>query len=183
MSTNKMLSLAGALVLLCSVGTRVVAAQQSPSPKASSSDASSPVSAGTHAYRIDFTLSEMADGKEINSRQYLMNVDSGDRQQLHIGTSVPISVKADEKTYLDVGTTIMARLAERNGDLLADVQCEISDFVVEPVSGSTQPPLMRKFNIGASTIVNVGKPMLIGVADDPNSKHQFQLKMTVSQLK
>ena len=183
MSMNKLLTLAGALVFLFNVGTRVIAAQQSPSPKPSSSEASSPVSPGTRAYRIDFTLSEMAEGKEINSRQYSMDVDSGDRQQLHVGTSVPISVKVDEKTYLDVGTTIIARLVERNGDLLADVQCDISDFVVEPVSGNTQPPLMRKFNIGASTIVNVGKPMLIGVADDPNSKHQFQLKMTVTQLK
>lgn len=182
MSTNKLLGVGAALVLMCSTGTGVLVAQQ-PSPKPASSEASAPVSPGTHAYRVDFVLSEVADGKDINSRQYSMNVDSGDRQQLHIGTSVPISVKVDEKTYLDVGTTIIARLIEKNGELLADVQCEISDFVVEPVSGNTQPPLMRKFNIGASTIVNVGKPMLIGVADDPNSKHQFQLKMTVTELK
>src|SRR6266576_5731174 len=31
-----------------------------------------------HSYRLDFTLNEIEDGKKINSRQYAMNLNSGD---------------------------------------------------------------------------------------------------------
>jgi hypothetical protein len=37
--------------------------------------------------------------------------------------------------------------------------------------------------IEASTVAVLGKTMVVGVVDDPNSKHQYQLEVTVTKLK
>ncbi len=45
-----------------------------------------------HAYRIDFSVNELEDGKKINSRHYSMDLTSGERNQLKIGTRVHRSI-------------------------------------------------------------------------------------------
>jgi hypothetical protein len=46
----------------------------------------------------------------------------------------------------------------------------------------TSMPLLRQLHISGSTIATLGKPMVIGVVDDPNSKRQFQLAVTVTKI-
>ena len=46
------------------------------------------------AYRLDFSLNELEDGKKINTRQYSLNLTDGTEPQvLKIGTRVPIRVE------------------------------------------------------------------------------------------
>jgi hypothetical protein len=42
---------------------------------------------------------------------------------------------------------------------------------------------LRQFTINGSTVAVVGRSIVIGSVDDPNSKRQFQLEVTVSRLK
>jgi len=44
-------------------------------------------------------------------------------------------------------------------------------------------PVIRQIKISGSTLLTTGKPILIGSMDDPNSKRQFQLEVTVTKLK
>ena len=44
-------------------------------------------------------------------------------------------------------------------------------------------PTIRQMKIESSTVATVGKPMVIGSVDDPNSKRQFQLEVTVTKLR
>jgi hypothetical protein len=44
-------------------------------------------------------------------------------------------------------------------------------------------PIVRQIKISGSTLLVVAKPILIGSMDDPNSKRQFQLEVTVTKLK
>jgi hypothetical protein len=43
--------------------------------------------------------------------------------------------------------------------------------------------VLRQLNINASTLAVLGKPMILGSVDDPNSKRQFQLEVTVTKLR
>jgi hypothetical protein len=43
--------------------------------------------------------------------------------------------------------------------------------------------VIRQLKIGGSTLVVVGKPMVLGIVDDPNSKRQFQLEVTMTKLR
>ena len=142
------------------------------------------------AYRVDFSVNEMEDGKKINSRQYSMNVAAGDNQEIKIGTRGPIEEKANEFSYLDVGTSLWCRLRDRsdvawlaNAAVLLNVRSEVSNFAVPDQQGQNMRPLLRQLKIEASTVAQLGKPLVVGSVDDPNSKRQFQLEVTVAKLR
>jgi hypothetical protein len=142
-----------------------------------------------HAYRLDFTVSEMEDGKKVNSRQYSMNLNAGDQNEIKIGTRVPVEPKNGEFQYLDVGTNIWCRLRDRKdvtwlaNDVMLNLRSEISNFAVPDQQGQNMRPLIRQMKIDSSTIAVVGKPLVVGSVDDPNSKRQFQLEVMVTKLR
>jgi hypothetical protein len=184
MKTLKQIAVVGGLLAaLLGFGSTQAAAQDATSAKAA------PDSEPGHAYRLDFTLSELEDGKKINTRQYSMNLNAGDQSEIKIGTRVPVEAKTGEIQYMDVGTNIWCRMRDHKdvswlgNDVLLTVRSEISNFAVPDQQSQTMRPIVRQVKIDASTIAVIGKPMIVGVVDDPNSKRQFQLELTVGKLR
>lgn len=137
-----------------------------------------------HAYRLDFSVNELEDGKKINTRQYSMNLNADDANDIKIGTRVPVEEARGNFQYMDVGTSIWCRIEERPDGIPLVVHADISNFAVpDQASGHESHPIVRQFRINASTLAQLGKPMVVGSVDDPNSKRQFQLEITVSKLK
>jgi hypothetical protein len=136
------------------------------------------------AYRLDFSVNELEDGKKINSRQYSMNLNANDSNELKIGTRVPVEGKQGEVQYIDVGTNIWSRLGIRNGQLELAVRTEVSNFAIpEQASGHESRPVIRQLKITGSTLALLNKPMVVGSVDDPNSKRQFQVEVVVTKLR
>jgi hypothetical protein len=137
-----------------------------------------------HPYRLDFSVYELEDGKKINTRQYSLNLNAEDANELKIGTRVPVETKQGEFQYLDVGTNIWCRIGERSDGIPLSVRAELSNFAVpEQGAGQSLRPAIRQLQIHASTVAVLGKPMIVGSVDDPNSKRQFQLEVTVTKLR
>ena len=135
-------------------------------------------------YRLDFTINEIEDGKKINARQYSMNLNANDANEIKIGTRVPVEVKQGEMQYIDLGTRIWSRVKERDNGLAVEVRAEISNFAIPDQANRTNSmPLLRQMQINASTVTIPGRPTIIGSLDDPNSKRQFQLEVVVTKLK
>jgi hypothetical protein len=144
------------------------------------------------AYRLDFVINELDDGKKVNSRHYSMNLSVGPgnlspTKELRIGTRVPVESEQGKFQYLDVGTNISAQLREWKGAASLDVNVNISNFASpDQETKQGQPllaPLLRQMVISGSTLVVLDKPVVVGTVDDPNSKRQFQLEVTVTKLK
>jgi hypothetical protein len=173
----KKTAVAAAMILVLMVGgSHNAAAQQAELEK----KAEKPL----NAYRLDFSVNELEDGKKINTRQYALNLNSDSGNELKIGTRVPVESKPGEFQYLDVGTSIWSNLQERNGAIDLTVRAEISNFALpEQNQGRDGRPVLRQFKINAGTLAQLGKPMIVGSVDDPNSKRQFQLEVTVTKLK
>ena len=166
------------------------AAAQNPNPsKTSAENASDEKSAAQkerammEAYHLDFSLNEMEDGKKINSRQYSTDLATNEGNEIKIGTRVPVQSKDGEFQYLDIGTNIFARLGETRGQTELVVRAEISNFATADHDPHDMHPVIRQMKIGGSTLLPLGKTIVIGSADDPNSKRQFQLEVTVSKIK
>lgn len=141
------------------------------------------------AYRLDFLVSELDDGKKINTRQYSMDLKSPDSNEIKIGTRVPVDTKEGEFQYLDVGTNVWCRLQDQqdepslgNTSVMLKVRAELSNFAM-PDETTSKRPTIRQMKMESSTIAVVGKPLVIATADDPNSKRQFQLEVTVTKLR
>jgi hypothetical protein len=137
-----------------------------------------------HAYRLDFSVNELEDGKKINTRQYSMNLNADDADEIKIGTRVPVDSGPGTFQYLDVGTNIWCRIGERPEGIPLTVRADVNNLAMpDQASGHESRPIVRQFKINASTLAQVAKPMVVGSVDDPNSKRQFQLEVTVSKLK
>jgi 3D (Asp-Asp-Asp) domain-containing protein len=137
-----------------------------------------------HAYRLDFSVNELEDGKKINTRQYSLTLNADDANEIKIGTRVPVEAEHESFQYMDVGTSIWCMIRERADSIPLSVRADISNFAVpDQASGHESRPIVRQFKINASTLAQVGKPMVVGSVDDPNSKRQFQLEVTVSKVK
>lgn len=135
------------------------------------------------AYHLDFSLNEVEDGKKINSRQYSTDLATNEGNEIKIGTRVPVQAKDGEFQYLDIGTNIFARLAETRGQTELVVRAEISNFATAEHDPRDLHPAIRQMKIGGSTLLPLGKTIVIASADDPNSKRQFQLEVTVTKMK
>lgn len=142
-----------------------------------------------NSYRLDYTLSELDDGKKINTRQYSMHSRPSDWNQIKIGTRVPVEAKQGEFQYLDVGMNIRCRLIDQTdqaslaNNVSLSVHADLSNFAVPEQQGQSMRPAIRQMQIEASTIAALGKPVVVGIVDDPNSKHQYQLEVTVTKLR
>ena len=144
------------------------------------------------SYRLDFSFNEVADGKILNSRHYSMNMTGNNPNEIKIGTRVPVATGSGSSTpaptqyqYMDIGTNIWAQLREHGDEFILVVRGEVSNLDVETGehSGALLPPVVRQIKINGDTLLVVGKPIVIGSVDDPNSKKQFQLEVTVTKLK
>jgi len=161
-------------------------------------DAHKPEAKPPQAFHLDFSLNELEDGKKINTRQYSMNVlavPSGPRlpigyeKDLKIGTRVP--VETDGKTeYLDIGTSIRAEIfADDSGLIALDARAEVSSLVPRsekdpsPYPTAGRNPILRQLQIQSSGTITLGKLTSLGTVDDPDSKRQFQLEVTVTKLR
>jgi 3D (Asp-Asp-Asp) domain-containing protein len=137
-----------------------------------------------HAYRLDFSVNELEDGKKINTRQYSLNLNADDANEIKIGTRVPVESGHEQFQYMDVGTSIWCRIGERPDGIPLSVRADISNFAIpDQGTGHESRPVVRQFKINASTLALPGKPMVVGSVDDPNSKRQFQLEVTVTKLR
>jgi hypothetical protein len=155
-------------------------AKSTPETKSTPSATDKPV----HAYRLDFSVNELEDGKKINSRQYSLNLNADDANEIKIGTRVPVEAGHEQFQYMDVGTNIWCRIGERPDGVPLQVRAEISNFAIpDQATGHEPRPTIRQFRINASTLAIPGKPMVVGSVDDPNSRRQFQLEVTVTKLK
>jgi hypothetical protein len=185
MLKKTMLAVALALSVIAAGAGRNAWAQNSGASKAAADDEEK----APGAYRVDFLISELEDGKKINTRQYSMNLKSPDGNEIKIGTRVPVEVKQGEVQYLDVGTNISCRLKDRadmaslGNSVALNVRAELSNFADRDPLAQGSHPAIRQMKIEASTIASVGKPVVLGSADDPNSKRQFQLEVTVTRLR
>src|ERR1700683_425986 len=109
MNRRMVIGLAGLLLISLCWSASASGAQESATSKSSSEATEKPAT----AYRLDFSVNEIEDGKKINTRQYSMNLNADDSNEIKIGTRVPVESKQGEFTYLDVGTSIWCRLGER----------------------------------------------------------------------
>jgi len=175
---KKMIAAAALFLTLTAGGVRKASAQDS-----SPSKAVPETEKTVNAYRLDFSVNEFEDGKKINGRQYSMNLNADDANEIKIGTRVPVESKQGEFQYLDVGTNIWCRIGERANGLPLSVRAEISNFAMPDQQGQQVRPVLRQLSIRASTVAQLGRPSVVGSVDDPNSKRQFQLEVTVTKLK
>ena len=147
------------------------------------------------AYRLDVSFNELEDGKKLNTRHYSIDLTGGRPNDIKIGTRVPVVSATcnsssesspsggEQYQYLDLGTHLSAQLISHGNELHVSGDISSLDMSAGTETSARLGPVIRQIRIEGSTALVLGKPILIGSADDPNSKRQFQLEVTATKLR
>lgn len=148
------------------------------------------------AYRVDYALVEMQDGKRLNTRNYTVLIEEEERgnysaASIRVGTRVPLTTANKDgqptMSYMDVGLNIDCRIKPRGTDrasvestievanLIADDQTRIA----EKIGGA---PVVRSNRSRVVAVVPLGKKTMIASYDDINSTRTTQVEVTVTPI-
>ena len=162
------------------------------SPSQQASQAVHPLPA-RETYRLDYTITEMEDGKKLNARTYsVMCEDEGSQTRgvLKVGSRIPVTTGAPSPggspanfQYLDVGMNIDARLSNIADGLSLQSDVEMSSVADSPVPNQASAPVIRQLRVSSFNAITVGRPVVIATADDVASHRQFQIQVVATKLK
>jgi hypothetical protein len=151
---------------------------------------------GGIGYRLDFKLNESEGGKKLRSRSYSLATDGRETAKLSIGKPTPSpspnDASSDKKQAPDTiaGRNIECHISaesERTIELFVDAA--FTNFKMRDsgkddnasLSGAASPdPTL--LHIRDRAILELGKPTVIGMVDDPDSERTFQLEVTATRI-
>ena len=178
---NRLVYLALIAVLLAVTPRRAVSQQES----GSKTTAATPQPVPKHYYKLNFVLRETDEGKVLNQRTFTLNISTEPPHvggvppewwNVRSGTRVPISGSKDVN-YLDVGVNLDVRAEEAPEGLQMQITSEISSLGTENGAGASAPAI-RQVKVRSAVQAPIGKPTVVFTADDPASKHRFELEVT-----
>jgi|SRR5579859_127237 len=143
-------------------------------------------------YRLEFKISELANEKKINSKNYLLVVEPHQIGKLRIGSRVPIVAQEKDKqiTYLDLGKNIDSQVTSESDHTVGlRMTVEFSDVApgapAKPAGAGEQhhgDPNLKEMRMETSATLELGKPTVVGTLDDPVNNHTFQIEVTATRL-
>jgi hypothetical protein len=175
------------LMAVLMVTTLAGAAAQQAAPKPEPE----PEPSSAHFYRVEYTVFELADGKRANARSYSVVVQEGRNPkpgQIRLGSRIPLPVAGDKGGvhYMDVGARIDSRVREVKDALELDTTMEITSLSGARGETDVPPPstpVVRRMEYAGSSVLPVGKPVLLSSMDDVNSGRRIQVEVTVTRLR
>jgi hypothetical protein len=152
---------------------------------------------GGVAYRLDFKISESEGDKKLRSRVYSLVTEARDSAKLSIGRQVSAQSKtemtSEDKQSPDTvtGRNIECRiLAENERTIELHVDAAFSSSNTRQSGkdektglnglGSADPTQLR---VKDQVLLELGKPTVIGMLDDPDSERAFQIEVTATRIK
>lgn len=143
-------------------------------------------------YRVTYTIATVEDGKNIGTQHFAFVTVDGQRASMKEGDKVPVatgSFSTDNNasqtqfTYLDVGMNFEATV-----NSLADgvsLQSKVEQSSIGPTNtiAGVAEPVVRQSVVQSSSIVLLGKPVMLGSIDIPNSTRRLDVDVMVESLK
>ena len=175
-----MLSPVLALTFLCA---QVVAAPR-PGGQAQSEQATKKEEAqNVNVFRVTYKISELENGKTINSRSYTLMAKTGRRATSHVGSRIPIDAGGKSSQYYDLGVDISCIVTSHESHLLVETDAGMVTLgSKEPPPSSLSPPVTRNLRLLDVTSVLIGKPTLVGSIDDVASNYRYVVEVTVTKV-
>lgn len=163
------------LIMLSATTLRAIAQQIEPPQLATETTKRA---APARYYKLDFVVRESDQGKVLNQRSYSMGVaaagvtESRDWWSLRAGTKVPAGTN-----YADVGFNVDVRAEDTGSALQLRLKADLSSLAPDAGTSTLLPPI-RQMRVEEAVLVPINKPTVVFTAEDPGSKHQFQIEVT-----
>jgi type II secretory pathway component GspD/PulD (secretin) len=144
------------------------------------------------AFRLTYTVATIEGGKNIGTAHYSLVAADGQRTTLKEGDKVPVatgSFSTDKAaaqtqfTYLDVGMNFDATVNAMATGFALKTKVEQSSIGPTNTIAGVAEPVVRQSVLETATIVPLGKPLMLGSIDIPNSTRHLDIDVLVEQIK
>jgi hypothetical protein len=136
------------------------------------------------AYRIEFNVREIEDGKRLNSRNYMMVVEEGSYARIRVGNRIPIIGGEKGLQYNDVGMNIDCHPRGREDRVSLEISVELSSVAAqEQPPAATTNPVFRQQRSNILSVVTLGKPTVVASMDDVVSNRRYEIEVTATKVK
>ncbi len=137
-----------------------------------------------NVYRVAYRISELENGKTINSRSYTLMAKTGSMANTRVGSRIPVDVGAKGIQYQDVGIYLYCTVREQDGKPIIRTIINVSTVAdAEAATSPGPPPIMRNLSLADDTaIVSEGKPTFVGSVDDVTSNRRYVVEVTVTKV-
>jgi hypothetical protein len=135
------------------------------------------------AYRIEFNVREIEDGKRLNSRNYVMLVEDGDWGKVRVGNRVPYRSAETQFQYQDVGMNIDCRPRDQEDSVALAIRVEFSSVAPQAEAAPTFKPVVRTERAEVESTVKSGKPTIVASMDDVISNRRYEIEVTATKVK
>ena len=143
-------------------------------------------------YRLGYTITEMDNGKSIGTQHFGVIVVAGGRTTLKQGSKVPVATGTfnsgntgaqTQFTYLDVGLNIDSSVDESLDGLRLRSKVEQSSLSEEKSSLGPQDPIVRQTVMEGTSILTLGKPLILGSLDIPGSTRHLDISVVLGLVR
>lgn len=171
---------------LISIWIVVLAAITAACAQDSSQKRDAPTPPPKAAYRLDFKIYEIEDGKRSNQREYTMIAATRERaSSIRVGTRVPITYEEKKMTYTNVGLDLSCRLYMDEGKVWGGFDITLDGFALPdqaPDASRGVNPILRNTHSNVDTPIVPGKPTILASIDDVNSKKRLIVEVTATKI-
>jgi type II secretory pathway component GspD/PulD (secretin) len=143
-------------------------------------------------YRLTYTIDESDSGKRVGTQHFALLVANGNRTTLKDGSKVPIvtgsynheqNESQTQMTYLDIGLNIDASVEELSGGVGLRSKVEQSSVAEEKSGVGPTDPIVRQSVLEGTSVLTLGKPMVLGALDVPGSTRHLDISVVAEQVK
>ena len=135
------------------------------------------------AYRLEFNVREVENGKRLNARNYMMMAEEGSYAKMRVGNRVPIQTADKQYQYNNVGMNIDCRPREQENGVALDILVDISSMAPSPQPAPSYNPVFRSDRTEVQSVVALGKPTLVASVDDVESNRRYEIEVTATEVK
>jgi len=135
------------------------------------------------AYRLEFSVQEVENGKRSNSRNYMMMAEEGYWAKIRVGNRVPYQSAEKTFQYRDVGMNIDCRPREHEGGVALEITVESSSVAPQSETAPGSNPVFRSNTSEVQAVVALGKPTVVASMDDVSSNRRYEIEVTATKVK
>jgi type II secretory pathway component GspD/PulD (secretin) len=149
-------------------------------------------------YRITYTLTELDGGKTIGTAHYSMVVSDGQHTTMKEGDKIPVATGSyangqatsntnsgveTQFTYLDIGMNFDTTLNASEGGAMLKTKVEQSSLGQPSTIAGVVEPVVRQSVLEGTSFLPLGKPVMLGSIDVPNSTRHFDIAAVLDRVK
>ena len=149
-------------------------------------------------YRLTYTITELDAGKTIGTQHFSMVVSTGQRTTMKEGDKIPVATGSysngegtnpanagvqTQFTYLDVGMNFDATLDEFANGVRLQSKVEQSSVGPSNTIAGVQEPVVRQSVLQGTSFLFLGKPVMLGSVDVPDSTRHLDIAVVLEPIK